>query len=268
MSNGSGVMKHLSPSKIESMLKCGWQTRFRYIDKVPEPAIGHMAAGSAFHAVIEWALLSWIAGGALPGAQEMDDRLPELWEKEIRDRESKEGFVGWEWNGEDPDIVKTQIRALLPYARAEVLSKMKPKLVEEDVKLSLESEVGPFLVWGKLDALEEGGLVTDWKTTSGDVSANKKRMGLGLIHYSFKALELTGGILTSARKVFWVRGSRPRHEIVNYKISQRHRDFYATLATDAWKVTQANAYMPAADGSWWCSKKWCSFWAACMGEIT
>lgn len=258
-------VKNLSPTKVEGYLKCPESFRLRYVSRVPEISSGFLISGRVVHAALEMALRRVVAGFGLPGEKDMDDCFLLEWSKAVKEEESKKDFLGWSWDG-SPAQVKEECRALLPFARTDVLPKIRPKLVEEDAKLYYPSDIGDFLVWGKLDLLEEDGIVTDWKTTA-KVSKNAKESWLQFAHYSRYAHETLGGPQrTHCRKIFLVRGRRPKVDSASYVISQEKRDWFARAAAHVWKGVKAGVFTPNTNG-WHCSEKYCSFYAMCYGEV-
>lgn len=261
-------IRHLSPTKVEAGIKCGELLRFRYEEKVPEPSVGHLLAGRVVHKVIERALKALQSGGKLPEWQELDDWFPVEWEAHVRDEEEKPAFLGWKWDEGDPEEkVREQSRALVPFARSEILPSIRPNLVEHKTKRQFQSDAGPFLVWGVIDLLEEDGRLSDWKTTRGEVSRNAKASWLQLACYSHDVAEMTGQEVTPARKIFLVRGERPDMEVARYEIGPGHREWFRRQAAAVWRMAQARTFTLAMEGSWYCSEKFCSFWSMCKGAL-
>lgn len=259
-------IKSLSPTKVEAAMKCPEQMRLRYQEKAPEPNIGHLVTGTIVHAVLEWALKRRLMGAPLPGPKEADDYFLATWKKRIAEEERKETFIGWDWGDETPERAHVECRALVPFALKEVLPSIKPRLIEENVKMEFGSPVGPFLMWGKLDLMEESCLITDWKTARNSVSKNQKKMGLALPYYTFKALEYGASEIVDCRKIFLVRGDHPDMDLVKYTVGPALRNWFTRVSAEVWKMVQADAFVPNT-GGWWCSPKYCSFWDICQGEL-
>lgn len=263
-----GEVKHLSPSKIEST-KCMEQFRLRYVEKVPEPSPGVFVAGRVVHAIAERALKRVIIGSGLPAPKEADDWFVEAWKEEIDLESKKESFLCWDWDekrGDSEEKAYKECRVLARFALTDVLPGIRPKLIEEDAKLNYESEVGPFLVWGRLDLYEETGTITDWKTTR-KVSKNATESWLQFAHYSRYVHEvMQGPATTKCRKIFLIRGASPKADIANYDITPAKRAWFDHVAAEVWKATKAGVYIPNTSG-WWCSPDWCSFYPTCQGEL-
>lgn len=258
-------IRHLSVSKIDMAVLCPRAFKYQYVDKVPQTSSGYMLAGRAVHGVIEMAMEKVIAGKGLPSAKDLDDFYTPHWESQIREEEEKESFLGWDWD-EPADTVKAQCRALVKMAREEILPTLRPKFVEHEIKPIYDSgDAGTFMVWGYIDLIEETGSYLDWKTVS-KVSERAKKMGLQMMGYSRPIYEMTKQEVTPCRKIFLVRGPRPRWEIVDFEVTPRHREHFADVAANVWRMCQANAFPPVTE-TWRCSPKFCAFYGPCMGEL-
>jgi len=263
----SAEVKHLSPSKIEGYLLCPEAFRYRYVEKIPELTGGVMVAGQAVHAYIEWALKLVRAGKPLPSALELDDFFIAEWDRKIKGEEGKRNFVGWRWDTDDPEAkVKEGFRAIIPTVRADLLPTLRPRFIEEAVKLMYPSDIGDFLVWGQLDMMDEAGTVWDWKTTKGKVSARAREGWTQFAHYSKFAVEITGAAITKIKKTFLVRAAKQPIEIVEFELGPAHREFFARQAAAVWKAVKGGVYPRQTEG-WNCSRKFCSFFEGCMGDL-
>lgn len=256
-------VKHLSVTKIEAAMKCPLQFKFRYVDRIPEPSLGSFLGGRVVHKVIERALNRVMLNQGLPDAKEMDDWYLEEWEAHVREEESKEDFIGWVFSKDDSmERSFAECRALIPFTRTEVLPGLRPKLVEHGFKMEFPSPVGSFLVWGYIDLFEEDEVLSDWKTTLGKPSKNQLKMGMQFPGYSWKIKEFTRKDATACRKIFLLRGQKPNLKVQKYTVTQAHRDWFAFVASEVWKMCQAEAYVANPNG-WWCSPGWCSHWGSC-----
>lgn len=263
-------MKHLSVTKIEQAMKCSWALKLRYVDKVPEREVGKFVIGNAVHGVVEHALKCVATGHSFPDAKTLDDFYLTRWVGEIAEREHKQTFLGWNW-----EIPKEKLhewgRALVAHISADFLPKVRPwvfqaqPVVEYETKIEYPSAIGPFLVWGYLDLLDERGILVDWKT-SDHLPRSAFELGMQFPAYSHEALRITGQEITPCRRIFFLYGEKPEIKIVKFDVKPEDRVRFAEVAADVWKMTQDDGYKPNPDG-WWCSKKWCSFFSPCAGEM-
>lgn len=258
---------YLSVSKMGTFTKCGLQGKFRYLDKIPEPALGVFLFGKVIHSAIEKALKIVLAEKSAPSLADMTDWLPDLWEEQIKEDEGRAGFTGWHW-GEDDSLARGKKEApqVVQVFHEHVLKTVRPLLIEHKFNFPLQSKVGEFKIYGVLDCLDKGGLLTDWKTADGSPSENQKKLDLQFMGYSLfvrEYLDTTDD--TDCRKVFLIRGKK-KPEIVSYRIHDGHRQWFKDQAARVWQMIQADAYVANTNG-WWCAKKWCSFWEGCQGEM-
>jgi hypothetical protein len=262
----SEAIPYLSVSKLNTFVKCGLQAKYRYLDHIPEPSLGVFHVGIVTHAVIERALRGVLLGKGSPSLADMTDWIKPEWDDAIKESEEKKSFCGWKWDEDDsPEKGLRDIPGMVKMWHGEILPKLKPTLVEHGFNFELDSKCGPFKIYGFLDLMEESGLLTDWKTANGSVSANAKKLDLQFPGYSWFAREYTKQEVTQCRKVFLVRG-RNRIEQVPYTVDQRHRDWFARVAAAVWQSIEADSFIPNTSG-WWCAENWCSFWQGCQGEL-
>ena len=268
----SDAIPYLSVSKISTFMKCPLQAKFRYVDKIPEPALGVFLFGKVVHAAVERALRAVQIGGKLPSWQDMTDWLPGIFEAQVKEDEDRGSFVGWDWGDDTLAAQKKDAPALVKLVREDVLPSIRPVLVESKFNYPLPSKIGEFKIYGVIDLFEEGGMLTDWKTTS-KVSANAKKLDIQLPAYTIHTNSVyDSGVgfgtdrVNEARKIFLVRGSKPKIEVVNYKIHEGHRQWFRDNAARVWQMIEAGAFV-ANTTTWACSEGWCSFWQGCQGEL-
>lgn len=264
-------MTNLSVTKIETATKCPLQLKYRYINKIPELEVGKFVPGGAIHAVIEHVLKQKAKGGPVPADADLDDFFLKEWDREIAEREHKQSFPGWNWESFTPEKLKGWARGAIPMVRVNLLEKIQPAVVggepvvEYETKQEYESEIGPFVVWGYLDALTTNGTLIDWKT-SDHLPKTAKSLGYQFPAYSKEVVAITGREITECRRVFILYGDEPSIEVFKFSVHPRHREHFAMVAAEVWKMVKANAYPPNTT-SYLCSKKWCSFWEGCQGEL-
>lgn len=257
---------NLSVSKMGVAMRCPLQFRFRYKDRIPEPTPTNMLAGRVVHAVLEDALTDVIAGKSLPDAKTMDDWYLRQWDREWADAESKPWFGGWDFKGADNAAgIKEDCRGLIPLARTDVLPDIRPVLVEHEFAMDVDGVP----IKGVLDLLEEGNLISDWKTAE-KMSKSADDVDIQVSGYSewkVKHFALDPETeVTKFRKIFLLYGRRPRVEIKEYDVNSRHRAFFRQAAVEIWKAVQADCYIPNPNG-WWCGADWCYFWHGCKGAV-
>jgi len=260
-------VKWLSVSKIGTFMKCPKQAHYRYVLKAPEPSFGNMIAGRVVHAVLEKALKEVIGGRPLPSVQDVDDFYEPIWRESFKEEEERDNFVTLQWDPDDKEQkVFEESRALVRLAREEVLPKIKPSLVEHNMNFDLDANgSGPFRVYGVVDLYEHDTVVSDWKTTT-KVSPNAKKLDIQFCGYAVWHQLHTGCEVMPCRKIFLVRGKRPKVEETRYQVTPKHREWFTSVAAEVWKMVKGGGFVPNTS-TWACSEKWCSFWNICQGEL-
>jgi len=264
----SDTIPYLSVSKINVFQRCPLQGKFRYVDKISEPALGVFLFGKVIHAAIERALRAVEIGGKLPSWQDMTDWLPGIFEAQVKEDEERATFTGWDWGDDTITLQRKDAPALVKLVREDVLPSIKPVMVEGKFNFPLSSKIGEFKIYGVIDLFEEGGMLTDWKTTS-KVSANAKKLDIQLPAYTIHTNSVYGipaDDVNDARKIFLVRGPKPKIESAKYKIHEGHRQWFRDQAARVWQMIEAEAFV-ANTSTWACSEKWCSFWQGCQSEL-
>jgi len=267
-----GEIKFLSPSKISALQMCGEYVRLKYIEKIPERSSGTFQFGKVVHAVIEKALRQVILGNKLPSAKDMTDAIPGTWDAVWAEEEGKDGFIGWEWNeGDSPESAKADVAPLIALCRNEVLEKIRPVHVEHDWNVTMDDGAGgSFRIYGIIDLLEQGGLVTDWKTANGKVSPFARKHDVQIDAYGYWVSSYMSLDVVQMRKVYLVRSKRPKIDAQKYEVGPMHRARFEQMARAAWRLIQADGYV-ANPNTWKCSEKFCSYWSICPfggGTIT
>jgi hypothetical protein len=257
-------IKYLSPSKISALQMCGEEFRLNYVEGIPKRSSGTFHFGKVVHALMENALRQVILGNKLPSAKDMTDTVKDVWDKVWAEEEKREKFIGWEWNEDDsPEKAFADVAPLITVARNEVLPTIKPVHVEHGWNVHLDDEGGePFRIYGVIDLLEQGGLVTDWKTANGKVSQFARKHDVQIDAYGYWVNQYMKLDVVSMRKVFLIRSKRPGIDCEKYEVGPTHRARFEQAARAAWRMIKAEAYL-ANPNTWKCSEKFCSYWNIC-----
>jgi CRISPR/Cas system-associated exonuclease Cas4 (RecB family) len=259
-----GEVKFLSPSKVAMLQMCGEAFRLKYIEKISEPSSGTFQFGKVVHAVIEKALRQVILGSKLPSAKDMTDTVPEVWDAVYAEEEGKPGFIGWDWGEDDsPEKAKADIAPLVAVAREEVLRDIRPVHVEHGWNVMMDDgDGGQFRIYGIIDLLEQGGLVTDWKTANGKVSPFARKHDVQIDAYGYWVHQYMGLDVVKMRKVYLVRSKRPKVDCERYEVGPAHRERFERIARAAWRLIQSGGFV-ANPNTWKCSPKFCGYWKIC-----
>jgi PD-(D/E)XK nuclease superfamily len=271
-------IRNLSVSKIEKAMLCPKHYKLKFLDRIPEPSSWVAHGGIVVHEIVEWALKAYGQTLSYPSWQEMDDRYLPTWERKRVETESKDSFLCWKEEPEEPsEKVRDECRALLRVAADQALPLFSPwilddegPVVEKRIDLELESRIGPFPIIGYIDLLDASGTIVDWKTTTvnkeGKVSERKMKSWLQNAAYSIWGWPIIGEEVVPCKKVFLVRGPEPRLEISSFSVGPMHRKFFTDVAAEVWQMTVRGGF-PANTNTWMCNPKYCAFYGPCKGEI-
>jgi hypothetical protein len=263
-------MKNLSVSKIESYLTCPYNFKLSYVDKIPQISSGTPLVGRVIHDIVEVALKEYGRTGKYPDRKTLDDRFEPTYRRFVEKEESRDTFMGWQWDIPESDA-KSAYRALIPVAR-EALEEHRPWMlgsgpaVEQRIDLEFDSEVGQVPLIGYVDLLNESGVLCDWKSTLKDTPSKlAKKSWLQFSCYSFWSWPIIGEESQSCKKIFLVAGGTPHVEVEPFTVGQKHREYFAKLAAQVWKAIHFGVY-PTTD-SWKCNPKFCPFFGPCKSEV-
>lgn len=265
-------MKNLSVSKIESYLTCPYNFKLAYVDRIPQVSSGTPLVGRVIHDIVEVSLKEYGRTGKYPDPKTMDDRFLPTYQRLVAKEESRDTFVGWQWDMDMSEAdAKAAYRALIPVAH-EALEKYRPMMletgpaVEQRIDLEFDSEVGPIPLIGYVDLLDESELLCDWKSTlKSEPSKMALKSWLQFACYSFWSWPLIGDEEQQCRKIFLVAGGTPHVEVEPFVVGPKHREYFAKLAAQVWKGIYYNVF-PATD-SWKCDPRFCSFFGPCKSEV-
>lgn len=145
---------------------------------------------------------------------------------------------------------------------------VQPEMVERKITFSPDPDKYPFKMMGVLDLVKRVGatrVIEDLKTTSKSPDSTAATKSQQLTMYSLLYRALTGEeetavalshiVISEAGDVKHVHqiGSRDLEDI---------QIFVRRLAA-AHRIIQAGVVLPTNPENWWCSEKWCGYWAIC-----
>ena len=259
-----GRKPHVSASQLDLYCRCGEAYRRRYLDgeRIPPPFA--ILRGTAIH-----------RAAARNFAQKRDSRqdLPagEIVEAAVAafgaelDAQgvtltAEESARSGAAIGEARDTVAALAEA---HANTQAPDYM-PVLVEETVRIELPAASRDLL--GVVDLLDDRGRVVDFKNVRKKPSQAEADASTQLTVYASAATTIAaGGVVPSETRLdaLVVGAKGIRREVV---ASARDRQDFAALANRINTVTDAiekGIFAPATPGAWWCSAKWCGYFATC-----
>ena len=255
------VKPHLSPSSIDTYLKCGEQFRRRYIlgERIP-PGIA-ILKGKSVHGAAEVNFKQKIASRKDLKVSDMVQAAAASFEKSVSDglqftpEEESEGKANVLGKVKDRSIVLTQLFA------ASVAPQYQPALVEE--KVVIEMPHSPFDLLGYIDMADDKDRIMDLKTTGKSKTQDEADQSNQLTYYAAAYQIKTGRKPSSVRLDVLVDKKTPEHQQI-----ETGRDFpdFERLAAKVDMVAKgikAEVFLPPPPGSWACSQKFCGYWSTC-----
>lgn len=265
-------LDHVSPSTLGQAAKCGEQLRFR-LQEGPEPPGFALIRGRAVAESIERNMTAKLNGGDPRPLEELgqiahDAVLRELEVGSVRLDLAEDGEVLTfaEARGRTIDDAVT-LAALHAHAAA---PNILPTAVEARVELS--SSRLPVKLVGVLDLIAED---RNGGETIRDAKANGKRPDASSADDSDQ--------LTAYDALYrGLRGKAPSGLILDHLVlptktlGPRYFEHQAPARTPAdfdalagriervVRAVDAEVWIPAPEGAWWCSEKFCGYWSRCV----
>lgn len=244
-------------SEINMFLKCGKQWEFRYLLGIRTPPRGAMTVGSSVDAGVTRNLTQKVASKTdMPIGDVLDVYSTDF---DIRAKET-------DFEGEDSGTFK-DVGAQLLKAHHEVLAPaIQPAKVQE--KFVIETDAG-YNIGGTIDLVEADDTVADTKTakTKYGEDSISRAIQPAVYDFAFEALNQRKSpgfrydVLIKPTKTIGARTQQ-----VKAQVTEADREFLFDTISNMDKAIKAGVVLPAAEGSWWCSKDWCGYWGRCKGK--
>lgn len=249
-----------SMSRVGLLLRCGEAYRRRYIENEILPPGVAMARGTAVHKA------------AADNYRQKIESHQDLSVNDILDAASASfdaavaaGVLFTPDEEAAPKVVlgraKDQaVRMARVYAEQEA-PEYQPLLVEEKIRRELP---GTHDLLGVLDLVDVRGVVADRKTTAKRKSQAEADRSLQLSMQASLAQSATGEWPKELRLEVLVDGTRgvERQVVRTYRDASDMAALAATLNVVADSV-QKGVFLPAPEGSWQCSARWCGYYSTC-----
>jgi CRISPR/Cas system-associated exonuclease Cas4 (RecB family) len=244
-------------SELNTFLKCGKQWEFRYVQKIKTPPKAALTLGSSVDAGVTRNLVQKVGSGKDLSLEEVLDVYSK--DFDIRAQET-------EWDEDKPGEQKDMGIKLLSAHHAELAPKIDPETVQE--KFVIETDAG-FNLGGTLDLTTKDLVVVDTKTAKSKYDEGAVNNSIQAIMYDFAYEALRGKKAKSFRFDVLIKPTKTigaRVQQVEEKVTDEARSFLFDSIHNVHRAIEAGIALPAAEGSWWCSKDWCGYWDRCKGK--
>jgi len=254
-------MPEYHQSAINTFLKCGKQWEFRYVLGIKTPPNAALTVGSSVDAAITSNLIAKKETGTdLPV-----DAVLEVYSKDFDVRKKDT-----EWGEENAGEQKDAGIECLKLHHKEIAPKIDPETVQEN--FVIETDAG-YAIGGTLDITEKDGTIRDSKTSKEAYAEDAVTRALQPTMYDFAYQTIRKK--ESKRFVYDVmikpkinkKSIRPAQiQIVEGKVTSADHEWLFNTINQMHKAVTSGVALPAPDGAWWCSKKWCGYWDMCKGK--
>jgi hypothetical protein len=246
-----------SQSELKTFLKCGKMWEFRYLQGKKTPPSSALTLGSSVDTAVTANLLQKIETGSDMSAEQVLDEFS--LDFDLRKSET-------DWRDEDPGAHKDVGVQLVEAHHREAAPKIKPATVQES--FVIETDAG-YDLEGVMDLTEQDGTIVDVKTSRSAYDVNSVEKNFQATLYDFAFEHTRGKPASGFRFDVLVKPTarRPAQvQRVEGKVSACDREWLFGSVSQVHKAIQAGVALPAPEGSWYCSSKWCGYWNECKGK--
>jgi len=251
------VKPKYNQSELKAYLKCGKLWEFRYLRGIKVPPSSALTLGSSVDAAVTANLVQKVETGADLDAEEVLDTFSDEFDRRKTETE---------WGEENPDRQKDLGVSLVALHHEEVAPRIDPESVQES--FVIETDAG-YDLHGTIDHVEKDGTVVDTKTSRIPYAPDAVSKSFQPTLYDF-AYEATRGKPAKAFrydvlvKPTATKGARLQQ--VEAPVTKDDREWLFDAMNQVHKAIQAGVALPAPEGSWYCSPKWCGYWDRCKGK--
>lgn len=256
-------MEHISFSQLNMLLRCGEQYRRRYILKQIIPPSGSLMRGRCCHKAEEKNFQHKITQGEFLDAGAVREAFAHEWEE-------NEGNIGWqedELDGNSPKkasgMVKDSGIRLIEVFHREQLINCNPVEIEKEFEVEFEGGYAPMV--GRIDRIDEGGIIAEMKFVSKSPVAGDIISDVQMTAYNVGYISALRQEPKKLIKQFAVNLREPKTVIQECPPrSQEQISRFLRRLEYAMTAIEKGVFLPAANGSWVCNPRFCGFYNSCV----
>lgn len=246
-------------SELKTFLMCGKRWEFRYVHKIKMPSRSAATIGSSVDAAVSVNLSQKVTSKSdLP-----IDAVLSACSDDFEKRKTET-----EWTEEEkPGDAKDAAISVLRVHHAVVAPKISPVTVQEEFVIETDGE---FDLAGAIDFTDESGVIGDTKTASRQRASSyvvERSFQPAMYDFAYRALK--GAAPTAFRFDVITRPTKllaPEYKPVQGQVTEQDHQWFFSAITETHKAIKAGVALPAPEGSWYCSQKWCEYWNVCKGR--
>ena len=255
--------EHYSFSQLNMLLRCGEQYRRRYVMGERIPPSGNLVRGKCCHKTCEVNYDRKIKMGEYGSPEEMADLFATEWNTNKYDI----AYTPEELEGRSISVVegtfKDQGVRMVKEYHGTFAPTVVPRKTEEKFTVEFEEDIPPLV--GILDLIDDRDVVIDNKFVGkspvmDDIASDAQ---MTMYDFGFRVAEkrkpaalkkaFCVALKTSTKMV--VQEAPPRDDDTIHRMLQRLKTAHGAI--------KAGNFLPAANGAWWCSKRFCGYWTTC-----
>jgi hypothetical protein len=256
-------MKHqLHPSGMESLARCGIAYERRYINGERTPPSARMLIGTAVDRSVRANLQRKIDDGTLLPVDEVRDAardaLVEEWAGGVRlsEEDGEDGIAS-------RDRALDMSVGLAGFHHTAVAPALRPTHVAR--KWVLDIDGLDIQLAGEID-IQEPGCIRDTKTSGKSPTKTLADESLQLSTYALAVRQIDGALPGKVVLDYLVQTpKRAEQKLVQLESTRTDASLRPVLARleQMSRILESGMFTPAAIGSWWCSRKFCSYHETC-----
>lgn len=250
-----------SHSRMASITSCGEAYRRNYLEKEKQPPRTMMAVGKSVHAAAEANFRQKIETHRDMPEDDIKDIAAESFGGQEADgigltrEEQRRGAVRvlGEMKDKAIDLAGMYAKRIAP--------EYQPEFVEQ--KFTIELPNASHDLTGVIDLADDEQCVIDLKTSAKRLDADDAHHSLQLTIYAAGYQVLTGSAPKELRLDVMQTWAKPSRRVLR---TTRGPDDFSVLANRlnmALRSIDTGVFLPAAVGAWWCSDRFCGYWATC-----
>jgi hypothetical protein len=259
------VKTQLHVSGLNLLSRCGIAFEYRYLRRVPEIRSVSLAVGSAVDRAVTADLTEKKDSGKLLRADEVQDiardALLEEWQRGdivVNEEDAEDG-----WSGSKGDAVDASVD-MAGFHHKAAAPAIEPTAVQR--KWVLDINGLDLQLAGTIDIQEGLQSLRDTKTSAKSPVRDLADKSLQLTTYSLAVRQIDGAIPEAVGLDYIVRTPK-RKELKLVQLESKRTDadmsHLVRRIEQAARVIRSGMFSPAPPDAWWCSKKFCSYWAVC-----
>jgi hypothetical protein len=245
-------------SELGQFLKCGLAWEFRYVKGYRPAPRAALTVGTAVDRSVN--------ANMLKKAQSQIVVLDEVLAVASDEFEKARTETAW-LPDEDPGEHKDQALSLARLHFEKAAPLIQPKTVQEEFVIELD---GDFDVAGAIDLTDQNGFVRDTKTSARQSSGNyviERAFQPAMYTFAYTAIHgsAPAGFVFDILKKPTTK-IPAEYEARAGQVTQRDQEWLFSSIQAVHKGITAGVALPAPEGAWWCSTKFCGFWNICKGK--